>query len=118
MRRLLNYGKIEHSPWVSYAARLALLCTGAGQAHGNARAYNNFAGIWPNVLIAPRRGATVADDKRKTDYGDRDQININEPHEVEYWAGRWNVSQDILLQAIKKVVPKIRDIAPELWKLV
>lgn len=44
----------------------------------------------------------MSDDKNKTDYRDRAQVNGNEAYELEYWSKKWGISIEELKNAIKK----------------
>ena len=50
------------------------------------------------------------DDKSKTDYRDRDRINIHEPYEVEFWAKEFGISHDELKELVKKHGVMVKDI--------
>ncbi|WP_437494945.1 DUF3606 domain-containing protein [Sorangium sp. So ce1014] len=47
---------------------------------------------------------------------DRETINRNQPHEVKYWAQKFGVTEQQLLQAISTVGPKVGDVRRYLKK--
>lgn len=58
----------------------------------------------------------MADDKTKIGKPDRDRINTSEPYEVTYWAKKFGVSEETLVQATRKAGPMAKDVAKELGK--
>lgn len=58
----------------------------------------------------------MADDKTKTDYRDRDRINVNEPYEVEYWKKELGVTKDKLVDTVREVGPMVDDVKKKLGK--
>lgn len=54
------------------------------------------------------------DDPKKTDYRDRDRINVNEPYELEYWSKKFGVSHDRVKEAVRKAGPMVTDVKREL----
>ena len=45
------------------------------------------------------------DDTKKTGKGDDSRININERYELQYWAGKFNVTQEQLVKAVAATGP-------------
>jgi hypothetical protein len=45
----------------------------------------------------------MADDTSKAGAADRNRINVNQPHEVQYWTKALNVSEDQLKKAVQSV---------------
>jgi uncharacterized protein DUF3606 len=45
----------------------------------------------------------MPDDLSKKGPADRSRISLTEPHEVQYWADRFNVSKERLSEAVRKV---------------
>lgn len=43
----------------------------------------------------------MADNKNKKDYRDRTKINTSESYEVAYWKGKWNISSQQLVGAVR-----------------
>ena len=43
----------------------------------------------------------MADNKDKTDFRDRSEINTNEDYEVRYWSEKFGVSAEELKEAVK-----------------
>jgi hypothetical protein len=58
----------------------------------------------------------MADDRTKTDFRDRDRVNVNEDYELRYWSEKWGVSAEELRRAVAKVGPMKGDVARELGK--
>jgi hypothetical protein len=52
----------------------------------------------------------MADDKTKTGGQDRLRINLNEYYEVQDWSKKFNVSENELRDAVKKVGNKAADV--------
>jgi hypothetical protein len=48
---------------------------------------------------------------------DRSRINLLEPHEVQYWADKFNVSKERLSEAVKNVGHSAAAVERELKKL-
>jgi hypothetical protein len=72
-------------------------------------------------LCAPLRvgiieTTTMHDDKTKRGSTDRARINVQEPYEVRWWAQRWNVTEEQLKDAAKRVGSNAKDIAACLGK--
>src|SRR5689334_15657827 len=49
------------------------------------------------------RSTTMPDDLSKKGPADRSRISLLEPHEVQYWADKFNVSKERLSEAVRKV---------------
>lgn len=45
----------------------------------------------------------MADNLQDRGAQDRARVNINEPHEVRYWTGKFGVSEEDLIQAVTVV---------------
>ena len=45
----------------------------------------------------------MPDDLSKKGPADRSRISLLEPHEVQYWADKFNVSKERLSEAVRKV---------------
>lgn len=60
----------------------------------------------------------MADDKTKIGSPDRDRINTSEDYEVRDWAKKFDVSEDRLREAVKKVGPVASDVARQLGKTI
>lgn len=43
----------------------------------------------------------MSDDLTKKGYQDRSRINMNETHEVTYWADKYNISKEQLQSAVE-----------------
>jgi uncharacterized protein DUF3606 len=43
----------------------------------------------------------MSDQKNKTDFRDRAEINLNEPYEVQYWTKKWRIPVEELNAAVK-----------------
>ena len=44
----------------------------------------------------------MSDNKNKTDYRDRTQVNSSEDYELQYWSKKWGITTEELKDAIKK----------------
>jgi Protein of unknown function (DUF3606) len=58
----------------------------------------------------------MADDESKAGAADRARVNVNEAHELRYWTGKWNVTEQQLRDAVKKVGVMTNDVAQALGK--
>jgi hypothetical protein len=58
----------------------------------------------------------MADDPTKRGAQDRDRINVNERHELEYWSSKFGITQDQLEEAVAKVGVMAKDVARHLGK--
>jgi hypothetical protein len=47
---------------------------------------------------------------------DSPRINLHEEWEVRYWAGRWRVSRNQLMDTVKRVGVQVADVARALGK--
>lgn len=54
----------------------------------------------------------MADDKIKT-AAERKSIDVNEPYELSYWSAKLGVSRERIEETVKKVGPKVEDVARE-----
>jgi hypothetical protein len=58
----------------------------------------------------------MPDDLTKTGAADRSKVGMKEPHEVQYWADRFNVSKERLGEAVRKVGNSADAVEKELKK--
>lgn len=58
----------------------------------------------------------MSDDLSKRGPQDRTRVNVNEAHEVRYWSEKWNVSEDELREAVKRVGVMAADVERALKK--
>ncbi len=58
----------------------------------------------------------MSDDLSNRGEPDRSRININEPHEVRYWTGRLDVSEEDLRKAVAEVGVSAQQVAEHLGK--
>ena len=58
----------------------------------------------------------MADDPTKAGRQDRERININERHELEYWSSKFGVTQQQLKDAVAKAGVMVKDVARQLGK--
>jgi hypothetical protein len=58
----------------------------------------------------------MADDRTKAGKQDRDRINVQESHELEYWSSKFGVTPDQLRDAVGKVGVMAMDVARHLGK--
>jgi hypothetical protein len=56
----------------------------------------------------------MADDLTNRGAQDRSRINVNEKHEVRYWTQKWDISEEQLAAAVKKVGVSVDAVAREL----
>jgi hypothetical protein len=56
----------------------------------------------------------MSDDTTTRGKQDRERININEKHDLEYWTGRLGVSEDELRDAVQRVGPMVEDVQREI----
>jgi hypothetical protein len=54
-------------------------------------------------MLVAKEGATMPHDLTDEDAQDRTRINLLEPHEVQYWADKFDVSKERLSEAVRKV---------------
>ena len=59
----------------------------------------------------------MADDKTKREPADHSRVNIHEDHERQYWAERFGITPQQLIEAVAAVGPKVDDVARKLSKL-
>jgi hypothetical protein len=59
----------------------------------------------------------MVDDLRNKGPQDRSRISLLEPHEVQYWADKFNVSKEWLSEAVKNVGHSAAAVEEELKKL-
>lgn len=56
------------------------------------------------------------DSKQNVGSPDRDRINVNEDYELQYWSEKFNVSRDILKDAVKAVGTSVKEVQEYLNK--
>lgn len=56
----------------------------------------------------------MADDPKQTSKADDSRINIEQDHEVQYWAEKLGVSREALRSAVAKAGPMVRDVRTHL----
>jgi hypothetical protein len=56
----------------------------------------------------------MADDMSKRGAADRARVNINEPHEVQYWTRKFGCTEDELRDAVRRVGVSADDVAEAL----
>lgn len=56
----------------------------------------------------------MPDDLSKTGKQDDQRININQPHEVQYWTKALNVTDNELRRVVQKVGVMVKDVRREL----
>jgi len=59
----------------------------------------------------------MPDDPAKRGQQDRSRISLLEPHEVQYWADKFNVSKERLSEAVKNVGHSATAVEKELKRL-
>lgn len=55
----------------------------------------------------------MADNLTNRDGRDDSRINVNQPHEVRYWTGKWGITETTLRAAINAVGVMVKDV--ETW---
>jgi hypothetical protein len=58
----------------------------------------------------------MPDDLSKTGKQDDQRININQPHEVQYWTRTLNVTENDLRRVVQKVGVMVKDVRKELGR--
>jgi hypothetical protein len=58
----------------------------------------------------------MSDNPHKTDYRDRDRINVHQDHELRYWSKELGVTPEILKDTVQKVGVMATDVRRELNK--
>jgi hypothetical protein len=58
----------------------------------------------------------MSDDLTQTGKPDDSRINIDQIHEVKYWANKFGVSPDALRSAVKSAGPMVKDVRQQLNK--
>jgi hypothetical protein len=58
----------------------------------------------------------MADDLKNKGPSDRSKVNVHETWEVEWWCGKWRVTKDQLVAAVKAVGPGAKKVAEHLGK--
>lgn len=56
----------------------------------------------------------MSDDLKKAGQQDRVRINVNEPHEVDYWTKELGVTKDRLAQLVKEAGPSVKAVREKL----
>lgn len=59
---------------------------------------------------------SMPDDKTKRGEPDRSRVNIHEPYEMHYWSEKFQVSEERLRQAVRKVGTSVKEVAKELGR--
>lgn len=52
----------------------------------------------------------MADDLSNRGPADRSRVNVNEPHEIEWWTKKFGVSEQQLRDAVKKAGVSAKDV--------
>jgi Protein of unknown function (DUF3606) len=52
----------------------------------------------------------MADDLKQTGKPDDARINVEQEHELRYWADKFGVSQERLRQAVQSAGPMVKDV--------
>lgn len=58
----------------------------------------------------------MSDDLKQTGKPDDSRINVEQIHEVKYWAHKFGVSPDALRSAVEKAGPIVKDVRQQLGK--
>lgn len=58
----------------------------------------------------------MADDLKDAGGQDRSRINVNQPHELDYWTKKWNVTPSQLRDAVERAGPMAASVAKQLGK--
>jgi hypothetical protein len=58
----------------------------------------------------------MSDNPHKTDYRDRDRINVHQDHELRYWSKELGVTPEILKDTVQEVGVMATDVRRELNK--
>jgi hypothetical protein len=58
----------------------------------------------------------MADDKAKTDYRDRDRINVHEEYELRDWAKKLGVTPEKLTETVERVGVMVTNVRQALGK--
>jgi hypothetical protein len=58
----------------------------------------------------------MADDLKNRGAADRSRVNVHEDYEVRYWTGKWGVSKEQLVDAVKKAGVSVAAVAKERGK--
>jgi hypothetical protein len=56
----------------------------------------------------------MADDLKQTGKADDARINLDQDHEVNYWANEFGVSRDALRSAVAKAGPMVKNVRDQL----
>jgi hypothetical protein len=56
----------------------------------------------------------MADDLKQTGKADDARINLDQDHEVNYWANEFGVSRDELRSAVAKAGPMVKNVRDQL----
>lgn len=77
-------------------------------------------GVWGVHVLDSRSpqdySRTMSDDPSKRGQADRDRVNVNQEHEVRYWASKWGCTEDELRAAVEAVGVMVSDVARFLGK--
>lgn len=66
------------------------------------------------LTTEPDTGGSRADDLKQTGKPDDQRINVEQDHEVSYWAKELGVSPNELRQAVKNAGPMVKDVRQHL----
>lgn len=58
----------------------------------------------------------MADNLNDTGGQDRSRVNVNQPHELDYWSKKWNVTPAQLRDAVERAGPSAAAVAKALGK--
>ena len=58
----------------------------------------------------------MSDDLKQTGKPDDSRINVEQIHEVKYWANKFGVSPDVLRSAVQAAGPMVKDVQRQLSK--
>jgi len=58
----------------------------------------------------------MTDDLKNKGPADRSKVNVHQPGEVDWWCGKWNVTKEQLIAAVKAVGTGAKKVAEYLGK--
>jgi hypothetical protein len=67
--------------------------------------------------VAEAKELRLPDDLTNRGPQDRSRISLLEPHEVQYWANKFNVSKERLSEAVKNVGHSVEAVEKEIKRL-
>jgi hypothetical protein len=68
--------------------------------------------LFPRTLINEQ--TTMSDDLKQTGNPDDARINIEQEHEISYWAEKLNVSPETLRSVVQRAGPLVKDVRRQL----